>query len=502
MQDEASALRRKAEVANVQLTQYPTAKRLRLCKPSTASSGAELRAVLPTDIGACQTDSLVWTWDFLPQGQRIGREGSNYFTLIQITGGPDTEADPGITNSRERSDYIHYAGLVRGSISRSQFRVRRNGEYLLINNDADLRAGDVLDFWGPSAPEDRTLFLAILPDGSVGFTRFLNQQDPSLSPEVEFIVRKPSISSTKRRLAMENSLWQTGEMGQQPTLQTGQSQPGCIGSLCRAAASGVRRFLQGARNFFSTDSSMEESASPPQTGNLRFVDDLTTFAGDRGSRTGRSRSRNSVSRKGSMQPLRTSNSRISSDPDRSRYDVSYEEEDSAEGGQSRIERARQRFQAPLPRITEATLEGGELDTPGLPNLESRLGLQTNAGTVGSLQGDTHRSEAVLSPQLVHHTLTRVVEEEAPEDEEDSFDNIGINLREVVTEEDLDSRTPYNDLYGVTFSSRSPGASRNLIELTRFPSTQGSQANQGQGASPAWGRFRRLNQITDFNGAEE
>ncbi|KAK6344268.1 hypothetical protein TWF696_007910 [Orbilia brochopaga] len=468
-----------------------------LCKPST--QGVELQGVLPTERTACPSGSFVWSWDFLPERQRIGRDGNTYFTLIQVTGGPDTEGEPGITNAESPDEYLQYGGLVRNAIFRSQFRVRRNGGYLLMKDDADLRAGDVLEFWGPSSPRYRTLYLEIIPDGTIGFTRALRQEDPSLSPEVEFVVRVPSYSSTKRRLAIETRLWQTGEMGDQVPLQRiGPSEPTCIGSICRATVSGAQRLFQGARNLFSGGSDTQRNGATSKQGKFRYVDDLVTFAGDkgtgRGSISSRSRSRNSVSRKGSTQTLKAANSRVNSDPDRSRYDVSYEDEDSAHAQEVGLG---SRFRAPLPRITEATLE----DTPGLPTLGTRLGSvlrDPNTGTIGSLQAIDHNTEQILSPHLIPPSL--VVEEEASDDEEDSVDGIGINLREVVTEEDMDTRTPYN-MYSLTYSSRSPGASRNLIDLTRFTSTQGSQA-QGQGTSPAVRQFRRLNAITDFPGVDE
>ncbi|KAF3922716.1 hypothetical protein ABW21_db0205932 [Orbilia brochopaga] len=373
-----------------------------------------------------------------------------------------------------------------------------------MREDADLRAGDVLEYWGPSSPKYRTVYLEITSEGTIAFSRTLHQEDPSLSPEVEFIVRVPSQSSTKRRLALETALWRTGDMGDQLPLQRSTTRPNCVGSICRATLSGARRLIQGARNLFSGGSnanSQESMDTSQQRGNYRYKGDLVTFAGDRrgrgsGSGTSRSQSRQSVSRKGSMQTLKTSNSHANTDPNqsRSRYDVSYEEEDSAHAQEVGLGT---RLRTPLPRITEATLE----DTPGLPTLGARLGSTfRDINTVGSLQAIDHNSEPMLSPHVI--IPSNVVEEEESAAEQDSVDEIGINLQEVASVEDLDSRTPYN-MYSYSYSSPSPGASRNLIDLTRFPSTQGSQApTQGQGTSPAMRQFRRLNAITDFTGVDE
>ncbi|KAK6498311.1 hypothetical protein TWF481_010902 [Arthrobotrys musiformis] len=138
---------------------------LRLCKHNTQTWQMEsildgydpgLSLVDPRDRG-CPDGVPGWHWELAPK-----METSTGETLIQLTGGAYDSGIGGITNNYEPEERLHFGILQPGKIYRSEFRVKRNGVYQKLDKNAPddfIQVGDTLEFYGPSNPNSRQLYL-------------------------------------------------------------------------------------------------------------------------------------------------------------------------------------------------------------------------------------------------------------------------------------------------------------------------------------------------------
>ncbi|KAF3105970.1 hypothetical protein TWF102_001871 [Orbilia oligospora] len=199
----------------------------------------------------CPGSTPIWYWGFRSVGLNEVNGGTRCRSLIRIAGGPETDTDPGITNSLEPEEDLLYATLKKDVIFRSFFKVKRDGQYLHLKDEDGLNSGDVLEFWGPSRLGQNKLFQG--------------ERLAARSP----INRSTSLSSGEK------------------------DGSGCLSRVYKATASGIGGLFRGAKKIFSGASKGHRQSGFPPQGPRRFLDDLAL---DDWSGTGRVRLRASVSR--------------------------------------------------------------------------------------------------------------------------------------------------------------------------------------------------------------
>ncbi|KAF3907999.1 hypothetical protein ABW20_dc0108749 [Dactylellina cionopaga] len=201
-----------------------------------------------------------WFWEigesrFTPEGH----------TLIQITGGPDAEEQPGITHSiYEPNARLYYGYLQEGKIIRSQFRVKRRGAYqnfdALKPVDATLKVGDILEFWGPSPPNERQLYIQNWINYLVGDPLYtIVRQTASVKqygqqPPVEFHVADLGFNEivTKYSRYEEEEVLEDVQLIEEETRkEEGRRKPKSkfcgLGGICQAAVRGIRQVFGGQK---------------------------------------------------------------------------------------------------------------------------------------------------------------------------------------------------------------------------------------------------------------
>ncbi|KAK6335024.1 hypothetical protein TWF718_010466 [Orbilia javanica] len=476
---------------------YGESEPLRLCKPFTKNAYEAVTVVSPKAQRPCLSGTPIWYWDFGSLEMNEIKDGTEYHTLIQITGGPDTDSDPGITNSLEERDNLFYGTLNRDSIFRSLFKIKREGRYLHLNDEDDLKAGDVLEFWGPAGSGSKKLFLTAFGPDSFGIRRVPYSDDPAvpLDLEVELRVRVASSSNTKNGSRSERERLS----GQSPVNRSTSlsprknKKPGCLSRVCKATATGISNLLQGARNIFSNSgapSSHRASKSRSQDPR-RFLDDLTFADNDR-SGTGSMRLRDSLSRQqtqNSEPSARSANPRRQSNRGEAFESLTAADEEGTLPALPRLlnlgplglqRLLRFAGNSELPRITEGTEGTGidthaEIRTPGLVDTRPILNTMTTS------RPDTHGhfgSEVLVSPK--NPEIAENPEEEEDEEDEDEIDeeekeedtsSLSITISEDIGEdEDIEVNNPPMLLT----REGGPGASKGALDLSRLTSTYVSQ----------------------------
>ncbi|KAK6354038.1 hypothetical protein TWF730_008458 [Orbilia blumenaviensis] len=484
-------------------------QRLRLCKPFTKDAYEGVRAVSPATHKHCPDGTPIWYWDFGSLETSEVRVGNEYHTLIQITGGPDTETDPGITNGLQARDYLFYSTLKRGRIYRSLFKVRRGDRYLYIGEEDDLRAGDILEFWGPSEPEYRKLYLTMFGPGAFGLRRIPYSEDPDVSPEVELRVRVASSSNTKNGVRSERERFSTGSPVHRSTSLSLQKQrkPKCFGSICKAAAKGLGSLYSSAKRLLSTGnpSSIPEGAGLQDLGNI--LDDPIAFADRSG--TGRVRLRDSSSRPQTQNTDPSASARRQSNRERVPEALGPADEEGVLAPLPRILNLgplgltrilQSDIEANLPKITEETKV---IDT----HAEIRTPLEfggTHPNSMTNSRPDTHGhfgSVVLLSPKELEIAENPEEEDEGdkeddgdykPEEEEDTS-SLSITLSgDVNGDDDIVFTNPPV----VVTREGGPGARKSVLDLSRATSTHGSQL------VPATDKqLRRSKQLTESDTEE-
>ncbi|KAK6525121.1 hypothetical protein TWF694_005267 [Orbilia ellipsospora] len=213
----------------------------------------------PRDRGCGAQNEPGWHWDIGPS-----RKTPLGHTLIQLTGGPNTLREAGITHSLDPAEQLHFGILSPGRILRSEFRVKRNGVYQDFDNNsllnATLKVGDYLEFWGPSHPEDRQLYLRSLFHATLdrGIWVVVREKaegeiimDYGLVPPVELRVVDLGFNEIADRYSMEDDddlkddvryideITETRKKSEQKSDFCGLSK------LCKATAKGIGRFFGG-----------------------------------------------------------------------------------------------------------------------------------------------------------------------------------------------------------------------------------------------------------------
>ncbi|EPS45958.1 hypothetical protein H072_39 [Dactylellina haptotyla CBS 200.50] len=198
-----------------------------------------------------------WYWDIGPN-----RKTAEQHTLIQLTGGPDTEEQPGVTHSLDPLARLHFGVLDPGKIYRSEFRVKRNGVYQNFETnrpqDASIKVGDILEFWGPSPPGERQLYLQSLFNYEVQTQIFTLVREttarftwgPQPTTELHVVdlgfqeVALPYWSNEEHEIKENIRL-----IDERTKFEKGKSGPGfCgLGGICSAAARGISRIFGGKR---------------------------------------------------------------------------------------------------------------------------------------------------------------------------------------------------------------------------------------------------------------
>ncbi|KAF3085872.1 hypothetical protein TWF103_001912 [Orbilia oligospora] len=235
--------------------------------------------------GALRWSTPIWYWGFRSVGLNEVNGGTRCRSLIRIAGGPETDTDPGITNSLEPEEDLLYATLKKDVIFRSFFKVKRDGQYLHLKDEDGLNSGDVLEFWGPSRLGQNKLFLNVFGPETFGLRRIPYLEDPSVSLEVELRIGS---RSEGERLAARSPI------NRSTSLSSGEKDgSGCLSRVYKATASGIGGLFRGAKKIFSGASKGHRQSGFPPQGPRRFLDDLAL---DDWSGTGRVRLRASVSR--------------------------------------------------------------------------------------------------------------------------------------------------------------------------------------------------------------
>ncbi|EPS37675.1 hypothetical protein H072_8622 [Dactylellina haptotyla CBS 200.50] len=472
---------------------YPNQEHLKLCKPLSKKDHFGLQVISPSIDKFCTNGSPIWYWDLatMRQSQNIELETDG---LIQITSGPDTKADPGITNSINPDSFLLYANVDSGAVFRSFFKVRRGSIYVFMGPDDDIRAGDTLEFWGPSEPENRKLYLHPISETAMGIKRKPYAADPSATPEVELRVRTSSSSTTKseRRTPAERLAPAVGVQPQIPSFPSSDSSTSsqnanyhptanCLTIVCQATAKGVKNFVNGAKRLFTIGSRGKQERQALQR-QKQFFDDLVTFGDDRG--TGRSQVQGTArSRPQSQITARSSRSQTSANQEGDVTPLS----DNMEGptplprlmnlgplGVARL--VKHAVEGRLTKVSEATHEG--VDTPGVDT----RGL-THTHTIATSRPDTQGhfgSEILISPKS---PLPADIVEEDPEGEEETDD---FSIHEALN---VDPSQGMHALTPPIWRPRAeggPGASKSALEMSRISTT-------GSNPAPLVDRsFRRLN----------
>ncbi|KAK6511634.1 hypothetical protein TWF481_000543 [Arthrobotrys musiformis] len=471
---------------------------LRLCKPFKKDIYEVVKVINPATHKFCPGGTLIWYWDFGSVELSETKDGDEYHTLIQIAGGPNTEADPGITNVLDEEEYLLYGTLKRDAIFRSLFKIKREDRYLHLEEEDDLRVGDILEFWGPSNPGQRGLFLSVFGPDSFGLRRAPFSEDPTTSPEIELRVRAVSASNTKSgsrperdRLSGQSPINRSTSLALSPRKK---KKTGCLTRVCNATAGGLGSIFRGAKNFFSGAGDRSQQRSRAQDPR-RFLDNLATFADRSG--TGRVRLRDSVSRQltQNSEPSVTSVRRQSN-----RGDVPELTPADEEGslpvrdlprllnlGPSGLRRVlNYALDGGLAKITEGTEGTGidthaEIRTPGLVDTRPVLNTMTTS------RPDTHghfSSEILISPK--NPEIAENPEEEEDEEEElsnndkddggdseEDTSSLSITISEDANEdayEDVEVNNPPM----LETREGGPGASKGALDLSKVTSTRGSQ----------------------------
>ncbi|KAK6497291.1 hypothetical protein TWF506_004764 [Arthrobotrys conoides] len=181
-----------------------------------------------------------WHWELAPSMETPTGE-----TLIQLTGGEDDSDIGGITNTLDPEKKLQFGILEPGKIFRSEFRVKRDGIYQKIDQNAPddfIRVGDILDFYGPSDPKNRQLFLKRGSQIRVSEGVFQLVREPS---EIVSYGKQPPVELRVASLGMTEP--DTPPIEEVIELDTPKPRSRfCrIGTYCRAAASIFSRLLGG-----------------------------------------------------------------------------------------------------------------------------------------------------------------------------------------------------------------------------------------------------------------
>ncbi|KAK6361011.1 hypothetical protein TWF730_007126 [Orbilia blumenaviensis] len=197
-----------------------------------------------------------WYWEIAPK-----METSTGDTLIQLTGGAFDSGIGGITNTYEPTNKLSYGILTPGKIYRTEFRVKRNGVYQRLDKSAPddfIRVGDILEFYGPSSPDQRKLYLKnVFPTGIAnGLYQLVRTPDgPSiygLQPQVDLRVVGlgfEEIAEPYGRHDTENlqeDIQLIDKATKSKEREDGYGFCG-VGRICRAAANGLSRILARRR---------------------------------------------------------------------------------------------------------------------------------------------------------------------------------------------------------------------------------------------------------------
>ncbi|KAF3188810.1 hypothetical protein TWF225_003192 [Orbilia oligospora] len=468
--------------------------------------------------GALRWSTPIWYWDFGSVELNEVNGGTQYHSLIQIAGGPETDTGPGITNSLEPEEDLLYATLKKDVIFRSFFKVKRDGQYLHLKDEDGLNPGDVLEFWGPSRLGQNKLFLNVFGPETFGLRRIPYSEDPSVSLEVELRVRVATASNTKIGSRSEGErLAARSPINRSISLSFGEKNgSGCLSRVCKATASGIGGLFRGAKKIFSGASKGHRKSGFPPQDPRRFLDDLAL---DDRLGTGRVRLRGSVSRQ------LTQNSEPSArSPSAHRQSNNGELElpealtvVNDRGTATDLPRflnlgprgARRLLNYivsnDLDRITEGTEGTGidtpiEIRTPGIIDTRPILNTMTNS------RPDTHGhfgSEILMSPKNPEIAENPEEEEdeadeeerkingdyeyrkEAKEEEEADTSSLSIAISEDIDDnEDVQVNNPPMLLTG----EGGPGASKGVLDLSRITSTHTSQP------VPAEKQLRRSNNL--------
>ncbi|KAK6330080.1 hypothetical protein TWF718_003508 [Orbilia javanica] len=208
----------------------------------------------------CPDGTPGWHWEVAPK-----METSTGETLIQLTGGAYDSGIGGVTNSYRPNEKLHFGILKPGEIYRTEFRVKRNGVYQRMDKSAPddfIQVGDVLEFYGPSSPDKRQLFLKHefplgISDGLFELTREPTDvsrfgQQPPVELRVESLgfseIAKPYSEKEEEEDEFPEELFLENNPSEpQKQEQKKRYDPCGIGRICKAAAKGLSRLLGGRR---------------------------------------------------------------------------------------------------------------------------------------------------------------------------------------------------------------------------------------------------------------
>ncbi|KAK6529497.1 hypothetical protein TWF281_008670 [Arthrobotrys megalospora] len=468
-----------------------------MCKPLIRDAYEGVRVVNPHTHKSCPDSTPIWYWDFGSLQSSEIKVGNEYHSLIQVAGGPDTTSDPGITNSVSKNDYLIYGTLKQDKVFRTLFRVRRGENYLYLQKDDDLMAGDILEFWGPSEPGDTKLFLTMFGPDTFGLRRIPFSRNLGISPEVELRVRTASLSNTKKRARSERG-------GPPGSLRAGHStylpprnerKTGCLSTLCKAAAKGLRNLVRGAQSIFSgADSSRREQRAGAQNGARLFADDLITFADRSG--TGRVRLRDSISRHQTQntEPTarrqsnrgETSIGRLGTRRGETPDDLTGADEGIMAAlprtlnlGPLGLARIQKVARTDLSKITEGTEGVSGIDTHQEIRTAGLADTRPIVNTMTTSHPDTHGhfGSEILSPKNPQ-IIENLVEEEEEEDEGDEEKGeeqedaspLSITVPPGSEEDDFTVNNPPV----LRTREGGPGARKSALDFSRLTSTHGSQ----------------------------
>ncbi|KAK6510635.1 hypothetical protein TWF506_009738 [Arthrobotrys conoides] len=466
----------------------------------------------------CPGSTPIWYWDFASVEFNEVNGQDEYHTLIQIAGGPETDKDPGITSYLDPGRDMLYHTVKPDTVFRSLFKVKRDGQYLFLNDDDDLKTGDVLDFWSPSKPSQRKLFLSVFEPDKFGLRRVPFSEDPAAaSLEVELRVRVPTLSNTKIGARTERErLSGQSPINRSTSLSFSKKKgPGCLSRLCKATASGIGGLFRGANKLFSDARKARPQSLPRDP--RQFLDDLT-FADRSG--TGRIRLRDPANRQLTLNSEPSARSASARRQGNLREDpeplTAAENEGASTGlprllnlGPSGFKRVLEFIATgDLPKITEGTEGTGidthvEIRTPGLYDTRPILNTMTTS------RPETHGhfgSEILMSgPENPDIAENPEEEEEEDDDEEqgeekkdeyqkevvegegEDTSSLGIAISEDIDEEeDIQANSP-PILFG---REGGPGASKGALELSKITPTLFSQP------VPAEKQLRRSNNMME------